>query len=708
MAIDTLHGHLAALAQENPGKVALVTCDEKGVPVKTTKRTQLLEEVDAAASFLHERGLVRGERVAFDFDNSAEFLILSWAAWSMGVATVPLDRKRDTPELREFKINASEAKCTISQEDFVLGSPASTIAWMPGTQHEALILFTPGTTGNPKGARLSLENLIVNAQDIAQWLRVTPKDRFLVQLPLHHINSTTFCLSALLAGASIAIPPKYSHSHFWEQAANTGATFTSIVQSIVFDQLGRTAEYAAAKKNLKLNRIQIGSAPVVASTVQEFMQEFNIPLYQGYGQTETSLRVTGVPMDLPRQTYERLVAENSIGTPMKWAVVEVADALGAILGEGEEGEILVKGPAIMAGYLGEEPARTTDGVQSGVEAFRNGYFLTGDIGLWRSVDGRRFFFLMGRSKEIIIKGGVNISPVAVENSLKKISDDIEQTYAVAVADERYGEEVGATVVWKKDVDEIAAMRRLKVVLLLGHSTLSEYETPKYLATVKPETLPTTSTGKAQRTVLKKMFEGKFDSLYDLIQSPEYRFVFLHAHSPYFTASHALYNHCWQPLTKNKSEYKKYLDEYLTLSAIDNSGALAGQISFFCKDNTLTCVSICSATYKPKPVPEVPYTPSVEQVREYLLSGRDGVYNFHTKLGAKLVEIIPNGRPEDKSTLGYILHLSYTKTNIKKITSGTPVSNQLIEAVRVLGADFGASVHAMSRPGGLATYLSTLG
>ena len=263
----------------------------------------------------------------------------------------------------------------------------------------------------------------------------------MVNLPLHHINSTTFCLSSLLAGASIAIPPSYSKSRFWKQAAETGASFTSIVPTIAYDQLSQKEEFMKFKCKLKLNRIQIGSAPVVVNDVKRFMETFGVPLYQGYGQTETALRVTGVPLELDGKTYKKMVESNCIGKAMKFAEVEIIDDKGNILGEKKDGEIAVKGPIVMKGYLGNH------------KAFRNGYFLSGDIGYYKIINGERFYYFKGRSKEVIIKGGINISPMAVEDKLRRISRDIERVYVIGVADKRYGEEVAAVICWKKEVDE---------------------------------------------------------------------------------------------------------------------------------------------------------------------------------------------------------------------------------------------------------------
>lgn len=743
--IKSLYEHIASLAQVHPAQAALLSYDIEGAIVRELSFKELAQEIESAAAYLLGLGLQKGDSVAIAFKNSAELLIISWAAWSSGIITVPLDTKRDTGEQHAYKIKLNKAKCLVAQQGAIKGEDRAhlndvkivefsgfpkgqqvKIVWEPGLSHQALVLFTSGTTAHPKGVKLSLKNLIVNAEGIREWLRITADDRFLVNLPLHHINSTTFCLSALLAGGSIAIPPAYSNSHFWQQVSRTEATITSIVQSILFDQLGRENEYAAVREGIKLTRIQIGSAPVVAQTVQEFRKKFGIRIYQGYGQTETALRVTGVPMDISDALYEQLVEENSIGIPMQWADVRVTDPDGKFLGEEEEGELVVKGEAVMDGYLGGEPA------------FRGGYFLTGDIGFFRTTEGRRFFFLKGRQKEIIIKGGINISPVAVENTLKKISPDIGQVHVVAVSDERYGEEAGAVISWKEGIDVEAAKRRLKLALLCGTPYLSAYETPKYITSLTIAELPTTSTGKVQRTILKKQLPyERFESIYGLFKTPQYRFTVLHRYSRWVSESYELYNHCWQPLVDEKGAYEKSIPKHIIILAVGGADRVAGQIALIRTDlsgeellhvkydelltprvsvpqgKNIVCISICSADYKPRSVPEVRNVPSEETVLEYVT--QDPVFKFHQKPkgglteGAHLVGLIPNGRPEDKSALGYNMLLRYPepKGNLR-ISDEAPVSERLIEAVLVLAHDAGIEgVYAYSRPGGLASYAAKM-
>ena len=751
--IKSLHQHIFELSGKYPDKVALVGCDEKGDIVTRITYDGLSRVMQAAATYLFGLGLKRGDRVALAFKNSPELLILSWAAWAVGIVTVPIDTKRDTGEQYKYKLSLNKVKVLIAQkgalknidpeflkgvhvEDFegfnVRGDTSqarSHLAWKQGLDHLALILFTSGTTGHPKGAMLSLKNLIVNANGIRQWLQFTSEDTFLVNLPLHHINSTTFCLSSLLAGSTIAIVPNYSNSHFWQHVAATKATVTSIVQSILFDQLSREKEFAARKSDIKLNRIQIGSAPVMAQSVQEFREKFGISLYQGYGQTETALRVTGVPTNLTDELYGQLVEDNSIGAVMPWADLQIADEAGKFLGEGEEGELIVKGSAIMEGYVGGEPA------------FRDGYFLTGDIGLYRVIEGTKYYFLKGRKREIIIKGGINISPIAIENALKKISGDIDQVHVVAVPDERYGEETGAVISWKKGIDEASAKRRLKCVLLFGSPHLSSYETPKYLSALPTEDLPMTSTGKVQRSILKTQLPyERFESIYGIMKTPRYRFTALHRYSRWAASSYALHNQCWDPLTVEKATYEKNIGKQLLILAAEPDDRLAGQIAVIRtslsedqllktvyanllspqvlnpQGDALVCISICSADYQPKSVPDVTESPDIETVRKYLRAGGDPVMRFHQKpkggleAGAALVDVIPDGRPEDKSSLGYNMLVKYPAPQREvRVSNGAPVANQLIEVVFLIASDIGIErVYAYSRPGGLASYLGNKG
>lgn len=745
--------YLSQLAEQHPTKEAILRYSTEGEKQEVLSFRDLKERIIAVGAWLYRNGIQKGDTVAFAMTNSPELLILSWSAWCMGVITVPLDVKRDTMEHHQYKLSLTKAKCIITHKDMftkaekdVLTSstpvhevsekmfltPSSFSQWETGITHTALILFTSGTTAHPKGVVLTLENLLVNADGIKQWLHLIARDRFLVVLPMHHINSTTFCLTTLLAGASIAIIPTYSNSKFWRQVAATKATFTSIVQSICFDQLSRVKEFAAVQENIQLGKIQIGSAPVVVKDAMEFVNLFKIPLYQGYGQTETALRVTGVPIDLSSELYRRLLEQNSIGMPMKWATVGIMDEKGKILSEGEEGELVVKGPAIMQGYLGGE------------EAFKDGYFLTGDIGYYKMIDGKKFYFLKGRKKEIIIKGGINISPVAVENQLKQLNTNIDQVYVVGIPDDRYGEEIGAVVIWKHEVNSGDAMIQLKAQLLFAaREHISAYETPRYLTSILVSDLPMTSTGKIQRAILRMQLPlAVFAQTTELLQVASRHFTLITPDSPLLPEALSVYNNSWQPLTLDMKEFRAFVSHFPTIAAIDTEKKILGMVSFVktaltddklsmltyadilhgkadedqtasSENMSLVCISICSATYKHHSFTKVQSVPSPQQVEAYLFEGKDGVYNFHITpkggfaKGASLVRLLPNARPEDKSAVGYNMLMKYPEIRQSvRISPTAPVSQQLIEVVMKLAEYLEIPyVSAFSRPGGLARYLA---
>ncbi|MEK7517293.1 MAG: class I adenylate-forming enzyme family protein, partial [Patescibacteria group bacterium] len=686
LPVKNLFGHIASLAQNQPMNIALLGADKEGKILRTITYRELKYRIEDAAFWLMQNGLKDKDVLAVALPSSPDFLVLSWACWSVGIITVPLDTKRDTIDEHRFKIAASKAKFIITKEgtftkeaiaqlskcklleidrlDFRgVDKKTSKILWKNDLSYQALILFTSGTTSHPKGARLSLKNLIVNAFSIEQWFCIAKDDRFMVVLPLHHINSTTFCLSTLLGGGSICLVPGYSNSRFWKELSGTSATFTSIVPSICFDQLSRVKEFQAYRNKLAVNRIQIGSAPVVVSDVKKFMNLFDIPLYQGYGQTETALRVTGVSLSLDKKIFRNLIDSNSIGSSMSWAEVEIMDSKGNILKESEEGELVVKGEAIMEGYIGRE------------QAFRKGYFLTGDIGYYKIINNERFFFLKGRKKEIIIKGGINISPVAVEDKLKKISSDIAEAYVIGVEDRRYGEEIGGVICWKKDVDEDMAMLNLKNKLIGGSELISFYETPQYLVSFDSTDLPMTSTGKVQRSELRnKIKREDFEALNLIHKNSQYTFLYLLPNSSYLTQAFDLYNYCWDPLRLDVDKFRNQIKNGFAIVALDKNNKIQGLVllirtnisekalsllsyskltatdaNSIASNNgqSFVCVAICSSNYEPQEISEIKESLSVKDVEKYLFSGKDRVFNFHTKIkgglnkGAKLVSVLPN-------------------------------------------------------------------
>jgi long-chain acyl-CoA synthetase len=759
--IQNLYQHFAALAKEHGTKEALLSCTSEGEVQKAYTFLQAKDAVERIAWWLKkDLNLASQDVISLAFKNSTDFLLVSWAAWSLGIITVPLDTKSDSTKEHLYKIQLAKTKAVLEKdaafsfkdtqeisrtvrivempEIETLKNVGEDLAFKQGIGHTALILFTSGTTAKPKGVKLTLENLLVNAQGIKDWFAITEKDRFLVLLPLYHINSTTFSLASLLAGASIAVSPAYSNSKFWQQAAKTKSTFTSIVQTICYDQLSRTKEFKEVQEEVQLTRIQIGSAPVVAPDAKAFTKQFNIPLYQGYGQTETALRVTGVPMNLEKSVYEQLVLQNSIGKAMAWADVKILLKEGEFAKEGEEGEIAVKGAAVMKGYIENQEAND--------KAFKDGYFLTGDLGYCKVIAGERYFFLKGRIKEIIIKGGVNLSPVAIENGLKNMCSVLDQVFVIGVPDKRYGEEVAALAVYKKSVktkEELAA--QLKDQLQEPFADLAPFERPKYIAEIIPGQIPITSTGKVRRQVLKDVIPfSSFEKVNEVARNTMYSFSRLgKEESVYFKQALALYNHCWHPLSIDEKTFASQVQNGVVAVAVDKQDKVQGLLTFLRTSKTqqelsaitykdltgnlslntndsqgdkIVCVSICSSVaQKADVIEDMPVlAPTTKEVEEYLESGKDLVYNFHQKPkgglpGAELVALLPNARSEDILSLGYAMLVKYPALPQGRVIvphANSSVAVQLIEAGMEFARQRGITeLYAFSRPSGAYHYFT---
>ena len=494
---------LESHARLHPDKPALIAVDVDTDQTHTLSYSTLLRLVKKAAAWLVSLGITRGDRFALLMHNTPEVLILELAGGIIGATAVPLDIKRDTPERITFKLKDTSAKALLvkgeadythtphclvrtfsTMEEFIGLLPAKPMTNTTGRLSDHyIVLYTSGTTARPKGVPLSVSACLLNAMGIVDWQKFTGEDVFNVVLPLHHINSTEFSLSMLLVGGTIVLNSRYSASGFWRVISRFGATNTSIVPTILHDLLMRANEHKNKHPNISsLKRICIGSAPVLPKETIRFYDTFGIRVTQGYGKTETALRVAGVPIDVDEGKYRDLVKSNTIGTELANNHLAIMDEHNNEKKESEEGEICIAGPILADGYLHnhEETAKS----------FTDGWFHSGDLGYWKTINGKKFFFIIGRIKEIIIKGGVNLSPSAIEDALLKAIPDIDEVSVVGYPDERMGEEVAAVVVSHK-----------KFTLPTIIPGLSAYETPNRLFFV--DSLPKTSTGKIQRVEVKK-------------------------------------------------------------------------------------------------------------------------------------------------------------------------------------------------------------
>lgn len=484
----------------------------------------------ALACRLHDDyGIGPGDRVSLAMPNCPEILLFTQALFRLGAAAVPLDLRRDAPERKRYKLEDSSVRllCVLPEHleserkvapevpiaatDSLLSDDAVRSTdlepeWsgdLIEEQATGIILYTSGTTGNPKGVLLTRQSIVSNADGIGRWLHFDKNERLSLVLPLHHVNSTVFSIALFMAGGTLILNSRYSASGFWPVIAEERATSSSIVPTIMRDLLSEADTFDPAGHDVSaLEKIMIGSAPVPAGHAVRFHDRFGVRLIQGYGTTEVSLRVTGVPPDLPDDEYREALKHNAAG-------VELDNNNIRLEGDpppGEPGEILVRGPVVSGGYL-NQPAATE-------EVFLDGWFHTGDIGYRRTIGGRDYYVVHSRKKEIVIKGGVNISPIAVENALVEAFPELTAAYVTGLEDERWGQEVCAALVFRNGMAPAMQKDAAGRILNSGQAgtvaNLSPFEAPCKTIPFDPDRLPVTSTGKVQRSVLREIVQEMVD------------------------------------------------------------------------------------------------------------------------------------------------------------------------------------------------------
>lgn len=531
---NSIYEALKKYRTDFPEKEAIITIDIDNNKENTLSYENLLVLINKTANFLFQKKIKKSDRIAFLMQNTSDIPILEIAASLLGASSIPLDVKRDNEERITFKLTDSNAKLVFlnsenediknkmelvknkfpatdfiflnkkfSLEKLVENQPTELI-FLPSENldNEYIILYTSGSTSKPKGVPLTLKSCMANAQGIINWQKLSFEDRFNIVLPLHHVNSTIFCLAVILTGGTIILNSRYSISKFWEVLTKHKATLTSIVPTILHDLLSTKEDFFSKKyKTSYLKRILIGSAPVMVEETLKFYENFNIKVIQGYGQTESSLRVTGVPIDLEEEEYENIVKINSIGVELDYCNVTILNKDHKDVEENEEGEICIRGPVLTKEYLNnaEETQKT----------FVNGWFHSGDLGYYKIIHGKKYFFIKGRIKEIIIKGGVNISPAAIEDKIISNFPEINEVCVIGYPDPRMGEIVAAVINFnEKSLPESKKeiINNMLEKCKMGNAGIPQYEVPEKIF-VFDEPFPKTSTGKIKRIDVKKIITG---------------------------------------------------------------------------------------------------------------------------------------------------------------------------------------------------------
>jgi acyl-CoA synthetase (AMP-forming)/AMP-acid ligase II len=373
------------------------------------------------------------------------------------------------------RVNATTIVRVVPIDDVVdcqheMDAPASIEPSSP-----AMLMYTSGTTGMPKGVLLSHSNMIYAGEAVANAQALTSDDRVLSSLPLYHINGQCIATVApLVSGGSIVMPHRFSVSQWWGWAERYRPTWLNVVPTIIAYLLHGaelTREQREACRNIRF--VRSASAPLPPHQHRDFEMRFGLSVLEALGLTECASVAFANPLDPSRRKL------GSVGLPLGVEARVVARD-GNMLGDGERGEIHVRGPNVMLEYFRAraETSKAIDGM---------GWLATGDLG-YRDTDG--FYFITGRLKELIIKGGENISPREIDEALLRHPAVLEGA-AVGIPDEEYGQEILACVVLKPD-------HVLTELELRAHCEreLGRYKAPKVLRFVSE--LPKGPSGKVQR------------------------------------------------------------------------------------------------------------------------------------------------------------------------------------------------------------------
>jgi long-chain acyl-CoA synthetase len=345
----------------------------------------------------------------------------------------------------------------------------------------ALLMYTSGTTGSPKGVMLTHASLVANARSVSFEHGLTADDRVLGVLPLYHINAFAVTMLAPLAhGGSVVLAPRFSAAAFWQQATLQRCSWINVVPTIVSYLLEGQTPLREALAAIRFCRS--ASAPLPVEHLRAFEEKFGIGIIETMGLTETVAPCFSNPLDPVRRK------PGSVGRA-SGCEARVIDAALREVADGVTGELAVRGPNVMRGYY-KNPEATAASFTP------DGWLRTGDLGQ-RDSDG--FFFVTGRIKELIIKGGENIAPREIDEAVLRHSAVLDAA-AVGIPDRHYGQEIMVCVVLRAGAtcteDELRAH-------CLEH--LGRYKTPRLIRFV--DELPRGPSGKVQRLKLAALADG---------------------------------------------------------------------------------------------------------------------------------------------------------------------------------------------------------
>jgi long-chain acyl-CoA synthetase len=450
-----------------------------------------LDVVRRVSATMREHGIEPGDVVAIMLPNRAAFVVAMFAAWRLGAAVTPISPTLMPAEV-SYQITDAAAKMLVVEEppgfdapvramltaDELMAARAST-AIEPVAHRDdalALLIYTSGTTGRPKGVMLDHANLNDMCRMAIDAFAMDSDDHSLLILPLFHVNGIVVgTLSPLIAGGRTTIAGRFSPTTFFERIEKSRATYFSAVPAI-YTMLADLPDNV--RPDTSSVRFAIcGAAPASVELLDKFETRYGIPLIEGYGLSEGSCASTVNPLDGKRKP-------GTVGLPLPGQAIRIVDPDGVSVPEGAAGEVLIKGPNVMRGYLNrpEETAKT----------IVDGWLHTGDIG---RLDEDGYLVLVDRAKDMIIRGGENIYPKEIETVVYELPE-IAEAAVIGRAHPVYGEEPVLFVSLNSGAD-ITTERIDEHV----RASLSKYKVPVDITVL--DDLPKNAVGKIDKPLLRK-------------------------------------------------------------------------------------------------------------------------------------------------------------------------------------------------------------
>jgi acyl-CoA synthetase (AMP-forming)/AMP-acid ligase II len=463
----------------------------------------LADRVATLALLLAGAGVRRGDRVALAVPNGPDCIELLLAIMLLGAAAAPLNPGYTEPEFgfylgdiqpRLIITRAGQPRAALSAADaaeiaviaVAQGEDGRTVlqaaappaaSFEPGEPDDVgLVLHTSGTTSRPKQVPLMQRNLMASVRTVAAHYRLADGDVSYCAMPLFHVHGlVASAFAALSAGGAVICPRRFTPQRFWPQARQHGATWLSAGPTLhrmildAMDQAGPPATLRFARSC---------SSPLAPALLDRAEGGYGVPMLEAYGMTEASHQMTANPLPPAARI------PGSVGVPTGTQVA-IADQHGQLLPPGAAGEVVVRGPAVMSGYVSNP--------QATAEAFFGDWFRTGDRGAL--TDG--YLYLEGRIKEMILRGGENISPAEIEQVLLS-HPAVRDAVCFGVPDDKYGELPAAAVTLGGEAEP-------KAIIGYCRERLAAFKVPSRLYVLTE--IPRTPTGKVQRRRMPEFVSG---------------------------------------------------------------------------------------------------------------------------------------------------------------------------------------------------------